>query len=224
MLLSRTVTATAGALAGQSGMLIAVASCEILNSAGVRLPASAAASSVARDSCCRRAMAMSSVITEVWELKTKKPGYFRSRLARLRGADFEMAFSNDIYRAGVINTFGSAFALACGALKEVMMLHGAEVPEDSSPRALLKLGYRLGFVDDPEVWLEMLKHPVCEDILLDDDRADTLLLLIRDSFIRALSALERTLEEKLEECGGEGEVTAVEYGKGAPRHRSGCAQ
>jgi hypothetical protein len=70
----------------------------------------------------------------------------------------------------------------------------------------------------------MLKHPVCEDILLDDDRADTLLLLIRDSFIRALSALERTLEEKLEECGGEGEVTAVEYGKGAPRHRSGCAQ
>ena len=59
---------------------------------------------------------MCSVITEVWELKTKKPGYFRSRLARLRGADFEMAFSNDIYRAGVINTFGSAFALACGAV------------------------------------------------------------------------------------------------------------
>ena len=59
------------------------------------------------------------------------------------------------------------------------------------------------FVDDPEVWLEMLKYPNCLDILLDDGRADTLLLLIRDSFIRALSALERTLEEKLEECGGE---------------------
>ena len=144
------------------------------------------------------AMAMCSGITEVCELKKQKIVCFRNRLARLRVADFEMAFSNDIYRAGVIFTFGSAFALACGALREIMMLHGAEVTEGSSPRALLKLGYRLGFVDDPEVWLEMLKYPNCLDILLDDGRADTLLLLIRDSFIRALSARERTLEEKLE--------------------------
>ena len=149
------------------------------------------------------AMAMCSGITEVCELKKQKIVCFRNRLARLRVADFEMAFSNDIYRAGVIFTFGSAFALACGALREIMMLHGAEVTEGSSPRALLKLGYRLGFVDDPEVWLEMLKNRNLAAYIHDEDMVDTLILLIRDSFIPAFSRLEKTLQDKLKECGGE---------------------
>ena len=133
----------------------------------------------------------------------KKLDNFSNCLSVLKGADFEMAFSNDIYRSGVVFQFNLTFELAWKALQGVMRLHGAEAAETGSPREILKLGYKLGFVNDPEVWLEMLKNRNLAAYIHDEDMVDTLILLIRDSFIPALSRLEKTLQDKLKECGGE---------------------
>ena len=133
----------------------------------------------------------------------KKPDNFSNCLSVLKGADFEMAFSNDIYRSGVVFQFNLTFELAWKALQGVMRLHGAEAAETGSPREILKLGYKLGFVNDPEVWLEMLKNRNLAAYIHDEDMVDTLILLIRDSFIPAFSWLEKTLQDKLKECGGE---------------------
>ncbi len=133
----------------------------------------------------------------------KKPDNFSNCLSVLKGADFEMAFSNDIYRSGVVFQFNLTFELAWKALQGVMRLHGAEAAETGSPREILKLGYKLGFVNDPEVWLEMLKNRNLAAYIHDEDMVDTLILLIRDSFIPAFSRLEKTLQDKLKECGGE---------------------
>lgn len=133
----------------------------------------------------------------------KKLDNFSNCLSVLKGADFEMAFSNDIYRSGVVFQFNLTFELAWKALQCVMRLHGAEAAETGSPREILKLGYKLGFVNDPEVWLEMLKNRNLAAYIHDEDMVDTLILLIRDSFIPAFSRLEKTLQDKLKECGGE---------------------
>ena len=133
----------------------------------------------------------------------KKPDNFSNCLSVLKGAEFEMAFSNDIYRSGVVFQFNLTFELAWKALQGVMRLHGAEAAETGSPREILKLGYKLGFVNDPEVWLEMLKNRNLAAYIHDEDMVDTLILLIRDSFIPAFSRLEKTLQDKLKECGGE---------------------
>ena len=133
----------------------------------------------------------------------KKPDNFSNCLSVLKVADFEMAFSNDIYRSGVVFQFNLTFELAWKALQGVMRLHGAEAAETGSPREILKLGYKLGFVNDPEVWLEMLKNRNLAAYIHDEDMVDTLILLIRDSFIPAFSRLEKTLQDKLKECGGE---------------------
>jgi nucleotidyltransferase substrate binding protein (TIGR01987 family) len=133
----------------------------------------------------------------------KKLDNFSNCLSVLKGADFEMAFSNDIYRSGVVFQFNLTFELAWKALQGVMRLHGAEAAETGSPREILKLGYKLGFVNDPEVWLEMLKNRNLAAYIHDEDMVDTLILLIRDSFIPAFSRLEKTLQDKLKECGGE---------------------
>lgn len=133
----------------------------------------------------------------------KKPDNFSNCLSVLKGADFEMAFSNDIYRSGVVFQFNLTFELAWKALQGVKRLHGAEAAETGSPREILKLGYKLGFVNDPEVWLEMLKNRNLAAYIHDEDMVDTLILLIRDSFIPAFSRLEKTLQDKLKECGGE---------------------
>ena len=75
----------------------------------------------------------------------------------MKNADFEFAYDNEIYQMGVVCQFERTFELAWKALQEVLKIHGAEGAETGSPREILQLGYKLGFVDDPAVWLLMLK-------------------------------------------------------------------
>ena len=90
----------------------------------------------------------------------KKLDNFSNCLDILKNADFEMANNDDIYRTGVIGQFNLTFELAWKALQAVLRLHGAEGAETGSPREILQLGYKLGFVDDAAVWLLMLKKRI----------------------------------------------------------------
>ena len=130
----------------------------------------------------------------------KKPDNFTNCLNVLKSADFEFADNNEIYRTGVAGQFNLTFDLAWKALQEVLRIHGVKEAETGSPREILQLGYRLGFLDDPAVWLAMLKKRNSAAHIYDEDKIDELLLLIRDSFTPAFSVPERTLREKLAEA------------------------
>ena len=137
----------------------------------------------------------------------KKLDNFSNCLNILRGADFSLANENDIYRMGVIGQFNLTFELAWKALQAVLRLHGAEGAETGSPREILQLGYKLGFVEDSAVWLTMLKKRNTSVHIYDEDEIDEMLLLIRDSFLPAFSVLEKTLAEKMQEVGEDWEET-----------------
>ena len=128
----------------------------------------------------------------------KKLDNFSSCLDVLRRADFEITEENEIYRTGIIGQFNLTFELAWKALQEILKLHGAAGAETGSPREILQLGYKLGFLNDSAVWLLMLKKRNVSVHLYNDD-IDEMILLVRDSFIPAFSALEKTLQEKLAE-------------------------
>ena len=130
----------------------------------------------------------------------KKLDNFSNCLDILKHADFEFADNDDIYRTGVIGQFNLTFELALKALQAVLRLHGAQGAETSSPREILQLGYKLGFVNDSAVWLLMLKKRNASVHIYDEDEVDELLLLIRDSFIPALINLRDTLNAKLSEA------------------------
>lgn len=130
----------------------------------------------------------------------KKLDNFSNRLTILRNADFKLADNNDIYRTGVIGQFNLTFELAWKALQEILRLHGAEEADTGSPREILQLGYKLGFVNDPAVWLLMLKKRNTSVHIYNEQEVDEMILLIRDSFIPAFVALEKTLREKLAEA------------------------
>ena len=117
----------------------------------------------------------------------------------LRHANFEFAKENEIYRTGIIWQFNLTLELAWKALQEILKLHGAAGAETGSPREILQLGYKLGFLNDSAVWLLMLKKRNVSVHLYNEDDIDEMILLIRDSFIPAFSALEKTLQEKLAE-------------------------
>lgn len=130
----------------------------------------------------------------------KKLDNFSNCLTILRNADFKLADNNDIYRTGVIGQFNLTFELAWKALQEILRLHGAEGADTGSPREILQLGYKLGFVNDSAVWLLMLKKRNTSVHIYNEQEIDEMILLIRDSFIPAFVALEKTLREKLAEA------------------------
>ena len=130
----------------------------------------------------------------------KKLDNFSNCLTILRNADFKLADNNDIYRTGVIGQFNLTFELAWKALQEILRLHGAEGVDIGSPRKILQLGYKLGFVNDSAVWLLMLKKRNTSVHIYNEQEVDEMILLIRDSFIPAFVALEKTLREKLAEA------------------------
>lgn len=130
----------------------------------------------------------------------KKLDNFINCLTILANADFKMAETNDIYRTGVIGQFNLTFELAWKALQEIMRKHGVEDSSTGSPREILKLGYKFGFIDDSETWLLMLKKRNTSVHIYNEEEVDELILLIRDSFIPAFTALKDTLARKLDEA------------------------
>ena len=130
----------------------------------------------------------------------KKLDNFSNCLTILRNADFKLADNNDIYRTGVIGQFNLTFELTWKALQEILRLHGAEEADTGSPREILQLGYKLGFVNDSAVWLLMLKKRNTSVHIYNEQEVDEMILLIRDSFIPAFVALEKTLRETLAEA------------------------
>lgn len=135
----------------------------------------------------------------------KKLDNFSYHLNVLKNADFKLADNNEIYRTGVIGQFNLTFELAWKALQEVLKLHGAEEASTGSPKEILQLGYRLGFVDDSAVWLLMLKKRNTSVHVYNEDEVDEMILLIRDSFIPAFIVLEKTLRDKI--CEAESDWT-----------------
>ena len=135
----------------------------------------------------------------------KKLDNFTNCLAILAGADFKMAETNDIYRTGIIGQFNLTFELAWQALQEIMRMHSVENTSSGSPREILQLGYKIGFISDSEVWLLMLKKRNTSVHIYNDDEIDEMIMLIQDSFIPAFVVLKDTLVKKLEEVESEWE-------------------
>ena len=129
----------------------------------------------------------------------KKLDNFSNCLSILKSADFKFAESNDIYRTGIIGQFNLTFELAWKALQEIMKMHGIEGSATGSPREILQLAYKVGFLDDSSVWLLMLKKRNTSVHIYNEEEVDEMIMLIRDSFLPAFTALEKTLNEKLAE-------------------------
>lgn len=130
----------------------------------------------------------------------KKLDNFSNCLNVLKEADFDLASENDIYRTGVIGQFNLTFEPAWKALQDILRVHGVQGADTGSPREILQIGYKFGFIEDSAVWLTMLKKRNVSVHIYDENEIDEMLLLVRDSFTPAFIALEKLLREKLNEA------------------------
>ena len=129
----------------------------------------------------------------------KKMDNFLNCLDILKQADFSLAAENEIYRTGIVGQFNLTFELAWKALQQVLRVHGVQEAETGSPREILQLGYKVGFIEDSSVWLLMLKKRNLSVHLYNEAEIDELLILIRDKFIPAFWQLGKMLQQKLAE-------------------------
>jgi nucleotidyltransferase substrate binding protein (TIGR01987 family) len=129
----------------------------------------------------------------------KKMDNFLNCLDVLKQADFSLAAENEIYRTGIVGQFNLTFELAWKALQQVLRVHGVQEAETGSPREILQLGYKVGFIEDSSVWLLMLKKRNISVHLYNEAEIDELLILIRDKFIPAFWQLGKMLQQKLAE-------------------------
>ena len=81
-----------------------------------------------------------------------------------------------------------------------MRMHSVEGASTGSPREILQLGYKVGFINDAEVWLLMLKRRNTSVHIWNEDEVNEMIILLRDSFIPAFKILNETLLEKLDEA------------------------
>ena len=118
----------------------------------------------------------------------------------LKNADFTRANEDEIYRTGIVGQFNMTFELAWKALQAVLQLHSVANADSGSPREIVKLAYKVGFIKDADVWLLMLKKRNVSVHVYNEEEIDELIVCIRDSFIPALESLAATLKEKLDEA------------------------
>ena len=130
---------------------------------------------------------------------SRKLDNFIKCLSTLQGADFSAAGEDDIYRTGVTAQFSLTFELAWKALQEMLRAHGVESARTGSPREILQLAFKMGFINDETIWLSMLRHRNASAHEYDESMTDELILLIKDSYLPAFQALKETLENKLTE-------------------------
>ena len=119
----------------------------------------------------------------------KKLENFARCLEILQTADKEVAMKDEIYRMGVIGQFNLTFELAWKALKEMLTEYGVDAAKTGSPREVLREGYSSGFLNDADIWLDMMKRRNTAVHAYDLETAVELLDLIFETYTPAFNRL-----------------------------------
>lgn len=117
----------------------------------------------------------------------------------LRRAELPKAGEDEIYRMGLIGQFHLSFELAWKALQAVLLGHGVQEAATGSPREILKLGYRVGFLQEETVWLDMLRSRNLSVHVYNEAEASALSERILTRYLPALDELLDTLRAKAAE-------------------------
>ncbi|MBR3746603.1 MAG: HI0074 family nucleotidyltransferase substrate-binding subunit, partial [Selenomonadaceae bacterium] len=126
----------------------------------------------------------------------KKLDAFAKSLAVLSKSNKDT--TDEIYRMGIIGQFHLTFELSWKALREILLLHGVSEAASGSPREILKAGYQVHFLDDENLWLDMLKRRNLTTHVYNENIADELVTLIFERYITALENLRDELNQRLE--------------------------
>ncbi|MBO7062087.1 MAG: HI0074 family nucleotidyltransferase substrate-binding subunit [Fibrobacter sp.] len=121
----------------------------------------------------------------------------------LKNSNRQMAMTDEIYRTGVIGQFSLTFEQMWKTLQEVMRAHAINEAENGSPREILKAGYKFSFLDNEEVWLQMLKDRNSAMHIYDEEAFVGVLNRVYDSYIDTFDRFAVKIRVKIQEIESE---------------------
>ena len=133
----------------------------------------------------------------------KKLENYSKCLDVLKGADKSKAQSDEIYRMGIIGQFNLTFELAWKALKETLEIYGIDTAKTGSPREILKEGYKVAFLSDTDIWLDMMKRKNSAVHIYNEAIVLELIEQIFENYIPAFENLRDNLKDKIDNLNGE---------------------
>lgn len=116
-------------------------------------------------------------------------GQYDKALQRFRDAVAEAETQLEV--DGVIQRFEFTFELAWKTLKRFLYYQGIEC---YSPRNCLREAYSTGFINDDDLWLDMLDDRNLTSHIYDEEKIREIFKRIKENYLEALEVLRETFE------------------------------
>lgn len=124
----------------------------------------------------------------------KKYDNFCKALANLKeGSKLEAPYTI-VEQTGIVGLFEICFEQSWKLMKEVMEEHGRFEEKIGSPRAIIKIAYQCGMIDDCEGWLELLESRNILAHTYSDEQALYVIGKIKANYVSVFESLKAELE------------------------------
>ena len=121
---------------------------------------------------------------------------FCRTLANLKeGAKTEEPYSV-VEQAGLVTLLELCFVHTCKLVKEILDNHGRSDERVGSPRAVIKLAYQCGMIENCEGWLELLEARNILAHTYSDEQALAVIRRLKPDFIPLFDQLKTEIDTK----------------------------
>ena len=122
---------------------------------------------------------------------------FERALGLLREALKDVESLSELEKEGLVQRFEYTLELAWNTLRDYLYYQGIAV-EPATPRTVIKQAFKVGIIDDGQLWLEMIDHRNLLSHTYNMDLFSKAVLLIAARYCIAFDALETFLQKELQ--------------------------
>lgn len=101
-----------------------------------------------------------------------------------------------VEQTGIVGLFEICFEQAWKLMKQVLEEHGRFEEKIGSPRAIIKVAYQCGMINDCEAWLELLESRNILAHTYSDEQALNVIRKLKSDYIILFETLKKELDER----------------------------
>lgn len=101
-----------------------------------------------------------------------------------------------VEQTGIVGLFEICFEQAWKLMKQVLEEHGRFEEKIGSPRAIIKVAYQCGMINDCEAWLELLEARNILAHTYSDEQALNVIRKLKSDYIILFETLKKELDER----------------------------
>lgn len=126
----------------------------------------------------------------------KKYDNFCRALANLNvGLELDAPYTI-VEQTGIVGLFAICFEQSWKLMKEVLEQHGRFEQKTGSPRAIIKMAYQCGMIEDCDGWLELLESRNVLAHVYSDEQALEVIAKMKSSYAGLFDGLKAELDEE----------------------------